>query len=416
LQAEIIAVGTELLLGDTVNTNASFIARELALLGVNVYHQAVVGDNRERLRQEFLRSWNRSSLIILCGGLGPTEDDLTREVVADALGLPLEENASWLKHLQDLFQRMGRNMPPSNRKQALCPQGGELLFNKRGTAPGIYLQKGEKAVILLPGPPQELEPLFKEQAAERIAEFARSREEKQVICSMILKVVGMGESAVEEKIADLIAAQENPTIATLAGVMEVKIRLTASAPSREKAEKLLAPVATEIKTRLGSYIYTEGERLLEAVVGDLMRNKGWTLSVGESCSGGLLSHRLTNVPGSSDYLRLGVVAYTPEAKKNLLGVDPGQISLHGVVSRPVALAMARGAMKAGGSDIGIGITGFAGPDGGTEENPVGTVYIAVVSREVEYARRFNFWGERERIKERAAVTALNMLRRILLQS
>lgn len=414
MRCEIISVGTELLMGQTTNTNARDISRELLALGIGVYYQTTVGDNKERLAEVFSLALQRSDLIILTGGLGPTEDDITRETVAGVLGLPLEKDEGWEKQLEEFFHRLQRPMAEINRRQALVPKGGRLLPNDRGTAPGIFLENDGKAIILLPGPPRELLPMLREKVLPLLKERLQERGELGVLKSKVLRIIGLGESALVEKIKEILSRQSNPTIAPLAKGTEVHLRLTARAPSPLEAAALISKTAGEIRAILGDYIYGEDEEELELAVARLLWEKGLTLAVAESCTGGLLSHRLTNIPKSSLYMLAGAVAYSNEAKSKILGVDPSLIAAHGAVSDQVARAMASGARGLAGADIGVGITGIAGPGGGTPEKPVGLTFVALAAENLDFCRRYEFWGSRLEIKERAAQTALHLLRVYLL--
>lgn len=415
MRCEIIAVGTELLMGQIVNTNGAEMAKQLAALGIGVYYQTVVGDNGERLAEVFSLALRRADLIVLSGGLGPTTDDLTRETVARVLGLPLEQNEFWVKKMYGFFERVGRPMIESNLRQAMLPRGAKLLPNDRGTAPGIYLEHEEKIIVLLPGPPGELLPMFRTQVIPLLRQRLVQQDDLAVLQSKVLRVSGLGESVVAERLKDVLDKQSNPTIAPLArGGMEVHLRLTARAADEAEAASLLQEKAAEIRQILGDYIYGEDGEGLEHSIAHLLRQKKLTVAVAESCSGGLLSHRLTAVPGSSLYMLAGLVTYSNEAKVDVLGVDSQLIAQHGAVSSKVALQMAAGARRVGRAHIGIGITGIAGPDGGTAEKPVGLTYISLVANGLEYCRDFNFWGSRGEIKERAAQTALHLLRLYLL--
>ncbi|MGI5875912.1 MAG: competence/damage-inducible protein A [Dethiobacteria bacterium] len=414
MHCEIIAVGTELLLGHTVNTNARDIARELSALGIGVFYQSVVGDNEERLADTFSRALQRSDLIVLCGGLGPTEDDLTRETVARVLGLPLERNEEWEKRIESFFRRLQRPMVENNRRQAMVPRGGRLLPNERGTAPGIFLENKGKKVVMLPGPPRELLPMLKEQVVPLLREGLEDFGDLAVLHSKILRVIGLGESDLVEKIRVIIAQQGNPTIAPVAKGAEVHLRITARAPTKEQAEVLINQVAMQLRGLLGDHIYGEDDEELELVVARLLFEKGKTLAIAESCSGGLLSHRLTNIPGSSAYFLAGLVTYSNEAKMKLLGVDAQVLETKGAVSAEVAEQMSAGVRLLSKADIGIGITGIAGPGGETPEKPVGLTYIALQARNINYVRRYEFWGSRQDIKERSSQTALALLRLYLM--
>ena len=374
----------------------------------------MVGDNEERLVAAFSLALTRADLIIFSGGLGPTDDDITRETVARVLGLPLELSELWVEKLKEFFKRVNRPVAKSNLRQAMLPRGGKLLLNDRGTAPGIFLEHEGKIIVLLPGPPGELFPIFQRQVVPLLQEKLIVDDAQAVLQSKILRVSGLGESVIAERIKDLLDGQDNPTIAPLAKGGEVHLRITALADTVAAAEQLLEKKALEIREILGDAIYGEGEEGLEFSVARLLLEKKQTIAVAESCSGGLLSHRLTNVPGSSVYMLLGLVTYSNEAKANLLGVDPRLIARAGAVSDGVALQMAAGARRVGQANIGVGITGIAGPDGGTAEKPVGLTYIALDADDYHKSRRFEFWGSRLEIKERASQVALHLVRHYLL--
>ncbi len=414
MRCEIIGVGTELLMGQTTNTNARDIARELSTIGIGVYYQTVVGDNEKRLEEVFKQALERTDLVILTGGLGPTEDDLTRETVARVLGLPLEKNQEWEKHMEDFFKRLHRPMSEVNRRQAMVPRGGELLPNDRGTAPGIFLENEGKVIVLLPGPPRELIPMLQSQVMPRLKARLQAAGSLAVLKSKVLRVIGMGESALVSQIKDILSRQTNPTIAPLAKGAEVHLRITALAPSTQEADTLIERTAGEVKAVLGDSIYGEDDENLEAAVAKKLWVKEKTLALAESCSGGFLSHRLTNIPGSSRYFSGGLVTYSNEAKINILGVDADLIERYGAVSEQVAVAMARRARRVCKSDIGISITGVAGPGGGSPEKPVGLTYIALEAEAGLFCRRYEFWGSRFEIKERASQTALFLLWLVLL--
>ena len=412
MKCEIISVGTELLMGQTENTNAGALARELFPLGIGVYYQTAVGDNEERLRGVFSQALQRSALIILTGGLGPTEDDLTRETVARVLGLPLVKNKEWEKRLKDFFHRFKRPMAVQNLRQTMVPQGGKILPNDRGTAPGIYLdlQAGRgPVVVLLPGPPSEMLPLFREQVLPLLRAKLQEKGDLAILQSKVLRIIGLGESDLSERIAVLLKNQDNPTLAPLAKAGEVHLRITARGSTAEVVQTLLADKARELREILGDYIYGEDEEELELAVARLLWAKGLTLALAESCSGGLLSHRLTNVPGSSDYLLAVLVTYSNAAKMQLLGVEQATLERAGAVSAAVAEQMAAGVRRLCRADIGVGITGIAGPGGGTPEKPVGLTYLALEAENFKFSRRYEYWGGRQVVKERASQTALYLL-------
>lgn len=412
MKAEIIAVGTELLLGQINNTNARYLSEKLAQLGIDVYWHVAVGDNEGRLREAIKTALGRSDLIIFCGGLGPTKDDLTKETVADILELPLVRSMEWEKRLQETFARLGRTMTPNNLKQALLPEGARLLDNRHGTAPGIYIKWRDKILVLLPGPPRELEPMFETE----VMPLLRDKEGGVLILSRVLKVTGVGESALEEVLADLFERQSNPTIAPLAKVTEVHLRLTAKAGSSAEANAMLDRLEEQVRGRLGQAVYGTGEETLADAVAKLLLQAGKTLAVAESCTGGLLSHLLTSVPGSSAYFLQGLITYSNQAKTDLLGIKPSLLREYGAVSEETARAMAEHVRHRAQSDYSLAVTGIAGPGGGSEEKPVGLVYIALGTGDGTHCKRFNLWGDRQTIKERAAAAALNMLRLHLLKS
>ena len=414
MRCEIIAVGTELLMGQITNTNARDIAKELLSLGVGVFYQTVVGDNEERLSAVFRDALGGADLIILTGGLGPTDDDITRETVAKVLGLPLEKSLIWEKRLIDFFSRFNRPMVEINFRQAMVPRGGKLLPNDRGTAPGIYLEEEGRIIILLPGPPKETLPMFKEQAIPLLRDKLQGNENLAVLQSKTLRVMGLGESAMVEMIRPLLENQGNPTIAPLAKGAEAHLRITARSSSAQEAEELISAKAAEIRNVLGDYVYGEDEEDLEFAVAKLLWEQGKTLALAESCSGGLLSHRLTNIPDSSRFLLAGLVTYSNEAKINLLGVEPGVIDAVGAVSAEVAEMMAAGVRRLCKADIGLSITGIAGPGGAVPEKPVGLTYLSLNADNYKFCNRYEFWGSRLEIKERASQVALNILRLYLL--
>lgn len=410
MRAEVIFSGTELLLGQILNTNAQVLLQDLAAAGVEVYRQVTVGDDLQRLIDAIREARDRADLIIVGGGLGPTDDDLSREALAGAVGLPLEEDLVAMENATRFFKRRSLPIPPGNFKQGLIPRGGRPLENALGTAPGILLEHEGKIYAVLPGPPRE----FTHVLRERLLPYLRTRrgETRQVLKSRLLRLAGIGESAAEELIRDLLA-RDNPSLAPLAQTAEVHLRITSRARTEEEAAGLIAELEEELRQRLGKYIYGTDEEQLEDKIGAELVRRGLTLAVAESCTGGLVSHRITNVPGSSRYFRLGVVAYANEAKIRVLGVDSHLLATCGAVSEEVAMAMASGVRQAAAADVGIGITGIAGPEGGTPEKPVGLVFTALDFAGGVQARRDLYEGERQTIKERAAQGALLMLWRKL---
>lgn len=403
MKAELISTGTELLLGQIVNTNAQFLSKELALLGIDVFYQVTVGDNLSRLVEVLRRAAERSDLVIVSGGLGPTEDDVTREALAEALNLSLREDAAVFQKLEEFFAGRGYPMPANNRKQALVPEGAIILGNLNGTAPGIIVEKDDKCFILLPGPPRELQDMF----TQHVMPYLRKKTGAAPIQSKVLRICGIGESAMEERLGELMHSQ-NPTVAPQAKLGEVHLRITAKAP-RDEGIRMIEEMEQQIRARLGDLIYGVNEETLEQVVGEKLIAKKMTLAVAESCTGGLLGHRITNVPGSSRYFVFGGVVYDNRFKEKLLGIDRQLLVDNGAVSPQVAEAMARGARRYAGTQVGVGITGIAGPGGGTPEKPVGLVYLAVDLNGKVSIRKEVFWGGREEIKQRSAQRALVML-------
>ena len=410
---ELISVGTELLLGNIVNTNAQFLAEQCALLGLTMYYQSTVGDNPERLSQTITQALDRSDVVILTGGLGPTEDDLTKEICAQVMGFPLAEDPHTRQRIEEYFKNnIYQEIPDNNWKQAVIPQGALVLDNDNGTAPGLILEKDGKRAILLPGPPGELIPLFTHQVAPYLEKLR-----PEIIRSQMVKICGVGESPVEDKLLDLIDQQTNPTIATYAKTGEVHLRVTASASSQEEAEKLIKPVVKEIKKRFGDAVYsTKEEESLEAAVVRLLKKHELTVTTAESCTGGMLAARLVNVPGVSDVFREGFVTYSNKAKRRLLDVGKGTLKKYGAVSEQTAREMAMGGVFATGADICVATTGIAGPGGGTEDKPVGLVYISCILRDEVTVQRFQFKGNREKVREQTVVKALDLLRRSILAS
>jgi len=409
VRAEIVTVGTELLLGEILNTNAQFLSLQLAELGLALFHQTVVGDNEARLEEVLRQALLRAEVVILTGGLGPTEDDLTRETVAKVLGRELVASPEAMGALRRIFA--GREMPENNLRQVYVPKGGVLMQNQYGTAPGIIMKQSDgRLVILLPGPPREMQPMFR----DSVVPYLRGQGLiKGRIFSRVLHFVGVGESKVAEVLSDLISDQSIPSIALYSRVGEVDVRLAAHAGSTEAAENLFAPLQKEIVTRLGQYFYGVDEcTLAQAVGAELLRKKD-RLVVAESCTGGLIGHLLTAVSGSSAYFLGTLVCYSNSLKMALLGVDQATIEGCGAVSEECAREMLRGAMRLTDATVGLAVTGIAGPSGGTEEKPVGTVWLAVGYDSLVWTVRLRLSGDREAIKERAARRALGEVLRIM---
>ncbi len=412
MTAEIICVGTELLLGNIVNTNAAFLSEKLAYLGINCYFQTVVGDNRDRLLSVINTALSRADILIFSGGLGPTEDDLTKETVAEALGKKLIRDKWAEQEIADYFALRGRIPTDNNWKQADVIEGCEVLYNKNGTAPGIFVSEGEKTVILLPGPPLELKSMFTDSVMPRLQQKCG-----QVFYSETVKIVGPGESSVETQILDMLNTQENPTIAPYAKTGEVHLRVTARAKDEKEAKEKTAPVVEELYRRFGNAVYTtDADETLEMALTKLLIKRKYTMTTAESCTGGMIAARMVNAPGVSAVLKSGFITYANEAKEELLGVSHDTLEKFGAVSRETAEEMAEGAVKAAHTDAAVAVTGIAGPDGGTKEKPVGLVYIAVNVRGNVEVREYHFSGSRQKIRESVTAAALTFLREKLLAS
>lgn len=415
MTAEIICVGTELLLGDILNDNAHYLARELAALGIPHYYQTVVGDNRDRLKHVLDIATGRSQLLIFTGGLGPTPDDLTTETLADFFGVPLLERPEILADIAEKFARRGRQMSPSNRKQALLPQGADILTNPIGSAPGIIWQPRSSLTILtFPGVPSEMHRMWQEIAVPYLKTQGWGRE---ILVSRTLKFWGIGESVLAEKAGSLLDST-NPTVAPYANLGEAKLRVCARAASAEEAEALIAPVEQKLRQMTGNYCFGSDEDTLATAVGRLLLATGETVGVAESCTGGGLGRMLTEVPGSSRYFWGGVIAYDNRVKIGWLDVSPEDLEIHGAVSHEVAGQMAAGVRDRLGTSWGLSITGIAGPDGGSDTKPVGLVYIGLASpdgRVTSAEHRFGETRSRDWIRHVSACNALDLLRNALLQ-
>lgn len=422
MKAEIISVGTELLLGHTINTDAAYVARELADLGVDLLHVHTVGDNPGRLKLALREALGRCDIVVTTGGLGPTDDDLTKETVAGVANAPLELHEESRKYLETFFQ--GRSMTANQLKQAQVPRGCVVFPNHAGTAPGcavsVALEDGRTGhVLMLPGPPSELLPMLSRHAVPYVRGLVEASE-NAVIHSLVIRTFGVGEGAGAAAIADL-TGNPNPTAATYTTDSEMFVRVTAKAADHDSAAALCRPLAEDICRRYGDRVYAvvdAGETVsLEGVVIAELIRQSVTLSTAESCTGGLLAKRITDVPGASGVFRGGMVTYADEAKTDLLGVDAALIDEHGAVSEPVAVAMARGARERCKTELGVGITGVAGPSGGTAEKPVGLVHIALAHSDGVTCRTMTPFGrlhDRQWLRERAASEALDMIRRRVL--
>jgi nicotinamide-nucleotide amidase len=406
-RAEILTIGTEILLGDLVDTNSAWISGRLASLGVSLYRHTTVGDNRQRITAALLEAASRADLVITTGGLGPTSDDLTNECLGVAAGRKMIEYPEARRHVDEMFRRFGRKPTPSNYKQALFPEGSKLIPNPVGTAMGAMLELDGALIATFPGVPSEMRSMFE----ETLEPLVRERSEGSIV-SRTLWFTGIGESALAEKVQDLLDASD-PTVAPLAGQGKVRLRVTTRAATPEEAEKKIEPVAEEILARLGDYYFGEDDETLESALGKLLAQKGTTLALAESCTGGLLAKRLTDQAGSSAYFMEGHVTYSNDSKEQLLGVPHELLVEHGAVSEPVAKAMAEGVRKVGGTDYGLSVTGVAGPDGGTEEKPVGLVFVGISDESGTTAEKLDLsaWRRsREAIRERSANRAFDLLR------
>lgn len=403
--AEVLSVGTELLMGQIANTDAQYISRRLSELGVTIYRHTTVGDNPARVKEALDQALSRSNIVITTGGLGPTEDDLTKEMVAEYFGLEMQLDEKSLNAIEGYMNRIGRSMTENNKKQAYFPVGALVLENLCGTAPGCIVESGEQAVAVLPGPPHELKDMFDRQLAPYLAKKSGAHIE-----SRFLRVFGIGESMLETQLIDLFHST-NPTLALYCGPGEVQARVTAMADDSVHALELIAPLEAEIRSRLGDHVYGEGaENTMENVVMECLTARGETVSFAESCTGGLLSARLVNIPGASGVLSEAHVTYSNAAKERVLGVSSETLAQHGAVSEQCAIEMAAGARRISGSDWGVSTTGIAGPDGGTPEKPVGTVFIGISGEQGTFAKEFHFRGSRDWVRILASSTALNLLR------
>lgn len=411
MKAEIITVGTEILLGDILNTNCRYLSRELAAMGIEMYYQITVGDNEARLLSTLEESLNRSDIVICTGGLGPTEDDITKEVCAKYFGYDLVLHKPSLDAMMERFKRMNRIPTKNNEKQAYFPKEAYILKNDNGTAPGCIMEKNGKMIVVLPGPPREMEPMFENYVKPYLSKFT-----DEVIESEVLRIIGVGESKVENDILDIIDTQTNPTIATYAKGYECTLRITAKAKTVEEARALIKPMSDEMKRRFGQSLYATGETSIEEVVAKYLVDNDLKIAVAESCTGGLVSASLINYPGISSVFMEGCVTYSNEAKMKSLGVKQETLDVYGAVSSQCAEEMAAGVARRYNTNIGIATTGIAGPDGGTDEKPVGLVYFGIYINGKVISKKYIFNGNRQGIRVRAANTILNDLRLELLNS
>jgi len=408
MTAEILAVGTELLMGQIANTNAQYISSKLPDIGVYVYFHQVVGDNPGRMKDALRQALGRSDVVIMTGGLGPTMDDITKEIVGECFGRKLVPDADSLERIRRRMASYGANiMAKNNERQAFFPEGAKILPNDNGTAPGCIVEEGGKTVIMLPGPPSEMRPMFDAQVMPHLGGNAEYRLE-----SRFLRIFGIGESRLEDMLSDIIESQTNPTLATYAKEGEVTLRVTARySINTNNGGDILAPVVEIIRRRVGDCLYsTDNEDLEEAALQALLA-KGLTLSLAESCPGGLIASLLTDIPGASGAFLSSAVTYSNEAKMKILGVRGDTLNTYGAVSMQTALEMAEGARRASGSDIALSVTGIAGPDGGSAEKPVGLVFLAIADAGGARYKRLNIQGPRARVRNIACLHAFDMIRR-----
>jgi len=418
-KAEVIAVGSELLGSTRTDTNSLFLSERLSALGIDLRIKSVVGDERADLATLLRQALERTDVVVLTGGLGPTDDDLTRDVVSDVMELPMTEDPAIVEKIRQRFERRGLTMPEVNRRQALVPRGAIVLDNPNGTAPGLFIDhqwqgRGRRIVILLPGPPRELQPMFDAVCAGPLGE--RAGRERTYRTSLF--ITGRGESHVEQKAQPVYSRWRDvtPPIATtiLAAMGQIELHLSVRDTDAARAAATLARAKEELLAVVGDDVYSTDGRVMEQVLGDLLKERGYTIAAAESCTGGLFTSRLTDVPGSSAYVRAGIVVYAYQDKTALLGVPAEMLNAHGAVSEPVAVAMAEGIRERTGADVTIGITGIAGPGGGTPDKPVGTVVIAaIVPGQPAYVRTYTFLGGRAMVKFQATQAAMDRVRRML---
>jgi len=417
--AEVIAVGSELLGSTRTDTNSLFLSERLSALGIDLRIKSVVGDERDDLATVLRQALERTDVVVLTGGLGPTDDDLTRDVVSEVMELPMSEDPAIVEKIRPRFERRGLTMPEVNRRQAMVPRGAIVLDNPNGTAPGLFIDhqwqgRGRRIVILLPGPPRELQPMFDGVCAGPLRE--RAGTERTYRTSLF--ITGRGESHVEQKAQPVYSRWRDmtPPIATtiLAAMGQIELHLSVRDDDDVRAKATLARAKQELLAVVGDDVYSTDGRVMEEILGDLLKERGYTIAAAESCTGGLFTSRLTDVPGSSTYVRASVIAYAYEDKTALLGVPSEMLNAHGAVSEPVAVAMAEGIRERTGADVTIGITGIAGPGGGTPDKPVGTVVIAaIVPGQPAYVRTYTFLGGRAMVKFQATQAAMDRVRRML---
>lgn len=405
--AELISVGTEILLGEILNTDAQFLAAELSRIGIDVYHQTVVGDNKKRLMEAFELASSRADIIIASGGLGPTPDDITKETAAEFMNEELILHEESLKRIEAYFKKMNRIMVSSNIKQAMMPKNCTVLQNNCGTAPGCIIEKKEKIIIVLPGPPSELTAMYRESVLPYLANKTGSK-----LYTKTFHIFGIGESAVAEKFSEMMTNGSNPSLAPYAKTGEVHLRLAVKTATKTEADRLLEGAAEKIRKEIGDYIYSENDKNLNEVAAELLIKNKKTISFAESCTGGMAAKMLTEVSGISAALNESYVTYANASKEKILGVKHATIEKYGVVSEQTAAEMAEGVRKTSGSDIGVGITGIAGPGGGTKTKPVGLVYVAVSTENGVHFKKLTLTGSRDRIRYLTCLNAFDMIRKL----
>lgn len=411
LAAEIIAIGSELLMPQFRDTNSLYLTEQLNAAGIPVTMKTIVGDDENYLEHAVRGAMERTPILITIGGLGPTEDDLTRKVVARVMQRQLVLNDDILARLQRRYKARGIEMPPNNARQALVPTGAEILENRNGTAPGLWIKSEKNHVILLPGPPSELKPMFEASCMPRLHDMAGG----VAIARCVFRTACIFESALDTRIAPIYTKYKNIETTILAKPGQVEVRLTARGKNKEEAERQVRELGDQIDRELDEYIFARSEQSLEEVTGMLLAMKNATISVAESCTGGLLAERLTNVPGSSRYFMSGIVTYSNESKMELAGIPPLLLEMTGAVSPEIAKGLAEGVRQRANTTIGVGITGIAGPTGGSGEKPVGTVHVAVALPVGTVHRQFLFPGDREKIRWQASQAGLDMVRRELMK-
>lgn len=409
MNCEIICIGTELLTGDTLNTNVQYISRKLSRIGYNVLYHTTIGDNPDRVKSCFGIAAKRADVIIITGGLGPTQDDLTKQTIAEYFGMPLKRDEAQVKKLEKRFDRFNYTLTENNYRQCDIPVGAKAIDNTCGTAPGIHIEKDGLSVFMLPGVPSEMKAMF-----DLYVMPILSNQTDQVVISRYFNICDFGESQIEESILDLVKNQTNPTIATYAKPGEVLIRITADGTDPKQVNALLDDYSKEIEKRFGTHIFAHSQKSLSKTVGEFLMKNGITVASAESCTGGLIASMLTEIPGISDVFKMGLVTYSNEAKRELLGVKNTTLDTYGAVSEETAKEMCEGLARISGCDLNVSVTGIAGPDGGTAEKPVGLVYIGICYKGKTRIVKNRFNGARKRIQLRSAVKAFAMMREAVL--